>query len=140
MEFAVRYCTRSGNTKKLAEAVAAVVGADARDVGEDLAEKTDLLFLGSSLYAGSYDASVRAFFDRNADKVGTVVCFGSSASGKSTHAKLNKLAAEKGFAVYPEFFNCPGHFLFLHKDRPNQSDLSAAARFAKAVCQAQKDR
>ena len=51
MKIAVRYYTRSGNTQKLAEAVAAAVGVEALPVSEPLTEPVDVLFLGCSYYA-----------------------------------------------------------------------------------------
>ena len=130
---AVRYFSRSGNTKKLADAVAAELQVSAEDVCVDLPEKADILFLGSSLYAGSYDRAVWEFLGRNAGKIGRVVCFGSSASGKSTHKKIAALATEMPITVDSRFFNCPGKFLFMHRGRPNEKDLADAAAFARAV-------
>ena len=54
MTIAVRYYTKSGNTKKLAEEAAKAAGVSAKDVSVPLSEKADLLFLGSSVYAGKY--------------------------------------------------------------------------------------
>ena len=139
MKAAVRYFTRSGNTKKLADAVGAATGAEVLDVSVDLSEKTELLFLGSSVYAGKFDASVGDFLDRNSDRIGTIVCFGSSASGKSTWKKIGNWAAENGVSVCEKYYNCPGHFLFLHKERPNESDLREVSEFAKSVCAAVSD-
>lgn len=51
MNVVVRFYTRSGNTKKLAEAVACAAAASAIDVIVSLTEKADILFLGSSYYA-----------------------------------------------------------------------------------------
>ena len=48
MKYAVRLYTRSGNTKKLADAVAKIVSVEAKDVTVPLDEKTDILFLGCS--------------------------------------------------------------------------------------------
>ena len=61
MKFAVRYYTKTGNTKKLAEAVAAALDTDALPISEPLAEKVDILFLGNSYYAFSIDPEVRDF-------------------------------------------------------------------------------
>lgn len=134
MNIKVYYYTRSGNTKKLAEAVAEAVGAAANDISVPLEEKADILFLGSSLYAGGFDPAVGKFIANNASKIGTIVSFGSSASNLSTFKKVKALAQEKGIQVYDEFFNCPGHFMILHKNRPNKADTEAAASFAKSVC------
>lgn len=134
MNVQVYYYTRGGNTKKLADAIAQAVGATANDISVPLGEKADVLFLGSSLYAGGYDPAVGEFIEKNADKIGTIVSFGSSASSMSTFKKVKALAQAKGIKVSDEYFNCPGHFLFLHKNRPNEADLADAASFAKAVC------
>lgn len=128
---AVRYVSRGGNTKKLAEAVAAAVGEAALTLDQPLEEKVDILFLGSSLYAFTFDEAVGTFLESHADKIGKLVCFGSSASGQSTYPKIKEFALQKGIEVSEEHFNCLGHFLFMHKQRPNDKDLAAVASFAK---------
>jgi len=133
MEIAVRYFTRSGNTKALADAVAEAVGVSAADVSEPLAARVDVLFLGSSVYGADFDPDVGTFLDENADRIGTVVCFGTSATGKSTFKKIRVRAELNGLRVWDDNFNCPGRFLFLHKSRPNREDLEAAAVFAGSV-------
>jgi len=45
MQYQVRYYTRSGNTEKLAKAIAESIGCTAAKVDTPLAEKTDILFL-----------------------------------------------------------------------------------------------
>ncbi|MCH5272723.1 MAG: flavodoxin [Lachnospiraceae bacterium] len=134
MNIAVRYYTISGNTKKLADAVAASVNVTAEDISVDLSEKADILFLGSSLYGGGYEPSIEKFIEENVDKIGVIVNFGSSVSGKSTFYKIKALAEEKGITVFDEFFNCPGRFLLIHRKRPNDTDLRAVSSFAKAAC------
>ena len=51
MKIAVRYYTKTGNTKKLAEAVAKAVGAEALPISVPVDEPADILFLGNSYYA-----------------------------------------------------------------------------------------
>ena len=53
MKFAVRYYTQTGNTKKLAEAVADALGVEALPITEPVEEAVDVLFLGNSYYAFS---------------------------------------------------------------------------------------
>lgn len=48
MKFAVRYYTKTGNTKRLAEAVANELGVEALPISEGLNEQADILFLGNS--------------------------------------------------------------------------------------------
>ena len=89
MKVAVRYYTKSGNTKRLAEAVAKAVGAEALPISTPVTEAVDILFLGNSYYAFSIDPEVRDFvrtLDRS--KVGKIVNFGSAAMLNSTWKKV----------------------------------------------------
>lgn len=136
MSTAVVYYSRGGNTKKLAEAAAQAAGVSAQDTSVLFEEQIDKVFLGSSLYAGGFADEVKQFLSKNADKIGELVCFGSSASGKSTYNKIKVFAEEKGIKVSDQVFNCPGHFLFMHKDRPNDNDFSALSGFVKKQLEA----
>ena len=73
MNIAVRYYTKTGNTKRLAEAVANAVGVEALPISEPVAEPVDILFLGNSYYAFSIDPEVREFVaSLDKEKVGKV--------------------------------------------------------------------
>lgn len=134
MNIAVRYYTKTGNTRRLAEAVAGAVGAQALPVDSPIEDPVDLLFLGNSYYAFSIDPEVRNFIrslDRN--KVGKIVNFGSAAMLNSTYKKVKAEADKIGIPVDEREFHCRGEFKGLHKGRPNGEDLKAAAEFAKKI-------
>ena len=134
MNIAVRYYTKTGNTKRLAEAVAGAVGAQPLPVDSPIEDPVDLLFLGNSYYAFSIDPEVRNFIrslDRN--KVGKIVNFGSAAMLNSTYKKVKAEADKIGIPVDEREFHCRGEFKGLHKGRPNGEDLKAAAEFAKKI-------
>ena len=133
MKIAIRYYSKGGNTKLMAETLASKCELTAESTEVNLTEKVDLLFLGSSVYGGKYNKEVEAFLNNNKDLIGEVVCFGSSASGKSTQPQVKKWGDANGVLVNEKFFNCPGHFLFMHKDRPNASDLEQLVEFANGV-------
>ncbi len=59
MKVTVRYYSRGGNTKKLADAIAEAVGVETKTTSEPLTEDVDLLFLGSSVYAYGVDDRVK---------------------------------------------------------------------------------
>ena len=132
MKIEVRYFSRNGNTKKLAEAIASAVKTAARSTDEPVEERVDVMFLGSSVYAGRPDAQVTGFIRGNAQKIGRLVVFSTSASGKSTHASISAVAEDCGVPVSEAWFHCPGAFLFLHRNRPNAEDCEKAAAFARA--------
>ena len=67
MKVAVRYYTKTGNTKRLAEAIAAAAGTEALPISTPVTEQVDVLFLGNSYYAFTIDPEVRTFV-RNLDK------------------------------------------------------------------------
>ena len=134
MNIAVRYYTKTGNTKRLAEAVANAVGVEALPISEPVAEPVDILFLGNSYYAFSIDPEVREFVaSLDKKKVGKIVNFGSAAMLNSTFKKVKAEADKVGIPMDEREFHCKGEFKGLHKGRPNGDDLSAAAEFAKAI-------
>lgn len=133
MNIAVRYYTRSGNTKKLAEAVADALAVPAKDVTVPLTEKADILFLGSSYYAFDVDDAVKEFLKNNKDKIGKIVCFGTSAMMKSMKKPITKISKDLGIIVADEEFHCRGSFGPMHRGRPNEKDVHEIADFAKRL-------
>ena len=120
MNIAVRYYSRGGNTKKIAEAIA-------------LTEDVDILFLGSAPYAFDVDDEVKKFISGIHVSVGKAVNFSTSAAVKSTRRYVEKLLAERQIPVAEEEFSCRGAFAMLHKGRPNEDDQKAAADFARGI-------
>ena len=135
MKVAVRYFTRSGNTKKLADAIGEAVGVEAKDVSTPLEEHVDILFLGSSVYAAGVDDAVKQFIADNHDKIGTLYNFSTAALISSTYKQIQKIAASQDVNVAQEEFHCRGSFALMHKGHPDQEDLNAAVAFAKKVCE-----
>jgi len=124
---AVRYFSRGGNTEKLARSIADALNTEALDVSVPLKEHCGILFLGSAVYAGGVDESIKAFLAENAEKIGLLVNFSTAAVLHSTAAQVRKLAAQHGIAMADEEFSCRGSFAFMHRGRPNAEDLRAAA-------------
>ena len=134
MKVAVRYYTKTGNTRRLAEAVAEAVGAKALPISTPVTEPVDVLFLGNSYYAFSIDPEVRDFvrsLDKN--KVSRIVNFGSAAMLNSTYKKVKAEADRAGIPMDEREFHCKGEFKGIHKGRPNEEDLQAAAEFARNI-------
>ena len=136
MTYAVRYYTKTGNTKKLADAVAAALGVTAKPISEPVTEKVDLLFLGNSYYAFTIDPEVRKFVaSLDKEKVGKIVNFGSAAMLNSTYKKVKAEADKVGISMLEKEFHCKGEFKGIHKGKPDQEDLNAAAEFARKIKQ-----
>ncbi len=134
MKVAVRYYTKTGNTKRLAEAVAKALGVEALPLSAPVEERVDMLFLGNSYYAFSIDPEVRDFIRRlDKDKVGKLVNFGSAAMLNSTWKKVKAEADKAGIPMEEREFHCKGEFKGLHKGKPDADDLEAAAAFAREI-------
>lgn len=132
MKIAVRYYTKTGNTKRLAEAVAKAVGVEALPISTPVTEAVDILFLGNSYYAFSIDPEVRNFI-ASLDKtmVGKIANFGSAAMLNSTYKKVKAEADKAGIPLDEREFHCKGEFKGIHRGKPDEDDCRAAAQFAK---------
>ena len=133
MKVAIRYYTRGGNAKMLADAISKAVGVDAETTSVPLTEDVDILFLGSSVYANGVDNEVKTFIRGINVKVGKVVNFSTAALVKSTYKQVAKLLAEKQIPFAKEEFYCRGSFAVMHRGRPNADDCNAAADFARKI-------
>ena len=134
MKVAVRYYTKTGNTKRLAEAVAAAAGTEALPISAPVTEQVDVLFLGNSYYAFTIDPEVRTFVrNLDKDKVGRIVNFGSAAMLNSTYKKVKAEADKVGIPMDEREFHCKGEFKGIHKGKPDEADRKAAAEFARKI-------
>ena len=133
MKIAVRYFTRGGNTKKLADAISKAVGVEAETTSVPLTEDVDILFLGSSVYANGVDDAVKEFVRGINVKVGKAVNFSTAALVRSSYKQVARLLEEKHIPFAKEEFYCRGSFIVMHRGRPNADDCEAAAEFARKV-------
>lgn len=133
MKIAIRYYTKSGNTRKLAEAIGRAIGVAPEDISNPLTEDVDLLFLGSSVYKAGVDKAVKRFISDLDVKVGKIVNFSSAALISGTYRQVKKLAAARGIVMADEEFHCKGSFHGLFKSHPDTVDLKNAGAFAENV-------
>lgn len=131
MKYAVRYYTKSGNTKKLADEVASVLNVEALTTDAPLTEDVEILFLGSSVYAAGVDPEVIEFIKANKDKIGKIVNISTAALLPSTYKQVKKLADEYGIAIDEQEFHCRGSFAVMHKNHPDAADLKNVREFAE---------
>ncbi|MDR1588628.1 MAG: flavodoxin [Oscillospiraceae bacterium] len=133
MKVAVRYHSDSGNTKKVAEAIARAVGVTAETVSYPVTD-ADILFIGSAIHAGKLPYEVTSFFDGvGPAKVKKVAVFGTSMSGRSPAPLISDIIRQRGIQMVGESYACPGKYLMFKRGRPNDADLAAAAEFAKKI-------
>lgn len=128
---AVRYLSRGGNTKKLADAIAQAAGVKAESIPSPLEQKTDVLFLGAAVYWGGIDGKMKEYIrSLEPEKVGKVVVFSNSSLTERAYPGIRKLLDRQGIRTEDDNFYCRGQFRGLYKGRPNADDLKEAAAFA----------
>lgn len=138
MGVAIRYYTRSGNTKKLAEAIGKRLNIQVETVDKALEEKVDVLFLGCSYYAFDMDPNVKKFLKDNKNNIGKIACFGTSALMKSMKKPMKKVLDEIGTELLEEEFHCHGSFGPMHRGKPDEKDVKAVQDFAEKILKSVK--
>lgn len=134
MTVAVRYHSRGGNTKKMAEAIAKAAGVEAMSCDVPVDGDVDLLFLGSAVYAFTIDEHTKNFIGQlRTETIKNVALFSTSAGVKKGITEMEELLADKGIRVLDRNFHCWGAFSFMRRGHPNDSDLKQAGEFALAA-------
>lgn len=104
---AVRYYSKTGNTEKIANAIAESLGVQAVSVLKEsvLDETVDILFLGGAPYANIMAPELRKYAEGlTADKVHKVVLFTTSNWSRRTVRALRKIIGKKGIPVEEDYF------------------------------------
>lgn len=100
MKIAVRYQSRGGNTKAVAEVIANSLGVKAETVDSAISEYVDVLFVGGGVYMSKPDKSLCNFLSElNKDSVGQIVCFSTSGTMDSAIKQIKKIAINRGMSV-----------------------------------------
>lgn len=127
MKTAVRFYSRSGNTKAIAEAIAKAadvpaVSVDSTDAG--ISEPVDVLFIGGALYAYGLDKHLNEYLKtlKKTDAKKAVV-FSTSWLSKHSLDLLKKGLSEAGIPVEEESFYV--------RSKPSQKQLEEAGVFAE---------
>ena len=127
MNIAVRYYSKSGNTRAVAEAVAEAVGVKAVSVDTaeaDIKEPVDLLFIGGALYAYGLDKHLKEYLKTlKKENVKKAVVFSTSWISKHSVDLIKNGLKEVGIPVEEEFFYV--------KNKPNDDQKKQAADFAR---------
>ncbi len=133
MNTAVTYYSKTGHTKKVAEAIAKAAGCAASDIACYKAAPVDVLFIGGSIYGGVLEPTLASFISGLDPKaVGSAVLFTTYIKEANAVGLMKQLLEQKGIPV-SAVFSCKGQFLLFNRKRPNAADLEEAAKFAAAV-------
>jgi Flavodoxins len=138
MNIRVFYWSKTGNTKKVAETMADVLGCQAESILSDPEPvSADILFLGAAVYATfnhEINPAVSEFIGRlDPTKIGKVILFCTGFADTAVKT-MSGLLKKKGIPFAEDSFFCKGKmFLFFNFGHPNGTDIENAKRFAKTT-------
>lgn len=139
MNVQIIYDSKTGHTKKLAEAMAKKLGIEAVKFAPGVkVENVDLLFIGSGIYGSKFTDEFNAFLKTLDQKsVKRAALFITNLPGKLHDLPIVEILKSKKIVVEKEVYVCKGQFLFFSRKHPNAEDLKGAATFAERVLKAQ---
>lgn len=128
MNVAVRYYSRGGNVKALAEALAKGAGVEAISIDDPrgpLTEPVDILFIGGAIYNFQIAPELKQYIADMPEGIvtGRVICFGSSFLTRRPIYLLQDYIRAKGFEVAPQ--------AVYSRHKPRQLMLETAEIFAE---------
>ncbi|CAK7074242.1 MAG: hypothetical protein DELT_03200 [Desulfovibrio sp.] len=105
----VRYFSRSGNTKAIADVIASAAGVKAESADAAGVSDADILFVGGALYAGGIAGKLKKFIKTlSPEKVGCVAVFSTTANPNGAYEKIKKALDKQGLRVLEHEFHCTG--------------------------------
>jgi flavodoxin len=129
----VTYFSRTGNTRKIAEAVAEAAGCDAIPIADISDDTVDMLFIGGAIYGGVLDPSLVSFISGlDSKKIKRAALFSTYISRPKALDLMKDLLKKQGIPI-ADSFACKGKFLFFNIRRPGSADLQGAKKFAASV-------
>lgn len=132
MSTAIRFYSKFGHSKRMAEAIEDLVGAKAATVDTPVAEPVDTLYLGAGVFLGKVNGAVLDFIATlTPDKVGRVVCFGSSAIIASPVPQMRKALEARGIKVSDAEFSCKGSMGPVYSGHPDEGDIEDFRQFVR---------
>lgn len=134
MKTAVLYLSKTGHSKKIAEAVAGSLGVQAQSVKDQpVLSGIDLLFVVGGIYAGKSDPKLLKYLGTLSREQVKRAALISSSRGKSKQDMVRDTLTGKGIQVLADEYVCQGSFLFFGMGHPNAQEIAGAVAFAKKL-------
>lgn len=134
MKTVIRYYSKFGHSKQMAEAIEEIVGAKAATVAEPLSEPVETLVLGAGVFLGKVNGAVIDFINTlTPEQVKCVVLFGSCAIIESPVPQMRKALESRGIKVCDKSFTCKGSMGPVHSGHPDAQDIEAFRQFVQST-------
>ncbi len=129
MKIQVRYYSRSGNTKTLAEEIAKSLNTKAISIDSEdsiIKEETDILFIGGALYAYGLDNKLKIYIkELDPKQIKKAVVFSTSWISKHSITLMKKILRDKGIEVVEDYI--------YYKNKPSDNELKEVERKVKEI-------
>ncbi len=130
MKIAIRYQSRTGNNKTLAQTIGKALSIKPEPISTPLEEKVDILFLGGAVYGMQLDPSLENFLNHlDPKKISAIAPFACVGLIALPISRIKKAAKQKGIKVLK-----PAPIIrlgFSHTAKPSPQKLEAIAAYAK---------
>ncbi|HTY91773.1 MAG TPA: flavodoxin family protein [Methanocella sp.] len=128
--------SRSGNTRKVADAIAEELGVKAVDVKASHPDDAKIMFLGTGTYGSKAGEDMMKFIESGNFTGRKVAIFYTSMNPHGNQKMENTLSdalKQKGAAILG-IYHCQGKtFLLFNRSHPTQEELDNAKKFAKEM-------
>ena len=132
--YAIRYFTREGSTKKLADAIGEEIDVPAYDVSEPIIDPVDVLFLGGAVYKNDIDLELRSFINSlDSELIGEVVIFSISSGSRMPYDVMKQIFSDMNIKVCEKTYFCKCKKLLMNAGHPDLDDLKAVRIFARSI-------
>lgn len=125
----------TGNTKKMASAIAGELGAEAKSIKSAAEVPGDgVLFIGSGSYGDKPAEDMLKFIGTNGFAGRKVALFGTSGRGEGREVQaMEEALKEKGAIVLGKYY-CKGNsFVVVNIGHPGKDDLEGSRKFAREM-------
>jgi flavodoxin len=131
----VLYYSLTGNTKKMAMAIASELGVEAKSIKTETAIPRDgLLLLGSGSYGDRPAEDMTKFIANNDFSGKKVALFGTSGKGEGKEVEgMAVVLKQKGATVVGSYYTKGKSFVVVNIGHPNRDDLGGARTFARKM-------
>ena len=146
MKSVVIYYSETGNTERVAKAIAGAVAGEIKRVEETKPDEItdyDLIFIGTPVHGSKPSKKIEDFLDelpQLSGKKGAAFCTTHIGGDKMTFRIIKEKLEKKGI-IFIDSFSCLGWSRLIgnfgprifNRGRPNEGDLRKAVEFAKKV-------
>ncbi len=131
----VIYYSMTGNTKRMASAIAEELGVKALSLKEAAKlPQDDILFLGSGSYGDKPGEDMAKFIANNDFTGRKVALFGTSGAGAGKEvAAMEEALKSKGASVLGGYHSKGRAFVVVNIGHPNKDEMEGARKFAREM-------